>query len=141
MKRTTKPQGTAAGTETLELSVAQVYEQQLRRVVDEWAEKALELLVEDIRTLDRPGGVREIEPQTSDALRRTLCIFGADAVKGWVVLPPAPKPAEFSLPPPSKSALERAAQIRRIEESAKSDVNLKNRINEDRERTRLPPLP
>lgn len=44
-------------------------------------------------------------------------------------------------PEPSKSALERAAQIRRIEESSRSDVNLKDRMNEDRERARLPPLP
>ena len=140
-KRTTKPQGTAAGTETLELSVAQVYERQLRQVLDDWAEKALEMLAEDIRTLDRPGGVLKIEPRTSDALRRTLSIFGADAVQGWVVLPPRPKPAEFRLPPPSETALERAAQVRRIEDSYTYTFDARRFVNEDRARAGLPPLP
>ena len=140
-KRTTKPQGTAAGTETLELSVAQVCERQLRQVLDNWAEKALEMLAEDIRTLERPGGVLKIEPRTSDALRRTLSIFGADAVRSWAVLPPRPKPAEFSLPPPSESALERAAQVRRIEDGYVYQVDMRRVVNEDRARAGLPPLP
>ena len=141
--RTTKPkpQGTAAGTETLELSVAQVCERQLRQVLDEWAEKAIEMLAEDIRTLERPRGVLKIEPRTSDALRRTLSIFGADAVKGWVVLPLRPKPAEFRLPPPSESALERAAQVRRIEDGYVYTVDMRRFVNEDRARAGLPPLP
>ena len=140
-KRTTKPQGTAAGTETLELSVAQVCERQLRQVLDEWAEKALEMLAEDIRTLERPGGVLKIEPRTSDALRRTLSIFGADAVKGWVVLPPRPKPAEYIHPEPSKESLARAEQRKRIEDGYVYTFDQRRFVNEDRARAGLPPLP
>ena len=127
-------------TET-EQTPGQKYEQQLRQVLDEWAEKALQLLAEDIRTLDRPGSVLKIEPRTSDALRRTLSTFGADAVKGWVKLPPRPKPAEFRLAPPSESALERAAQVRRIEDGYTYTVDMRRFVNEDRARAGLPPLP
>ena len=140
-KTKTKPQDPAAGIETLELSVAQVCERQLQQLLADWAEKVSNMLAEDIRTLERPGGVLKIEPRTSDALRRTLSIFGADAVKGWVVLPSRPKPAEFRLPPPSESALERAAQVRRIEDGYTYTVDMTRIVNEDRARAGLPPLP
>jgi len=97
-KTKTKPKDPAAGTETLDLSLAKVYERQLRQKVDDWAKKALQLLVEDIRALETPEGAREIRPRTSDlALLRRLESIGGDAVNGWIVLParpPAPRMPE-----------------------------------------------
>ena len=133
-KKTSKTQDPAAATP------GQKYEAQLRQVLDEWAEKALEMLAEDAIALERP--VREIEPRTSDAaLLRTLRTFGVNAVKGWVVLPPRPKPAELRLAPPSESALERAAQVRRIEDGYVYTVDVRRFVDEDRARAGLPPLP
>ena len=143
-KRTTKPkpQDPAAGTETLELSVAQVYEQLLRRVVNEWAKKVLGMLAEDTLALERPDGVREIEPQTSDAaLLRTLCTFGAGAVKGWVQLPSRPPPAEMPRQKPNRESVERAEQRHRIEQAYVYKVDMRRVVNEDRARAGLPPLP
>ncbi len=133
-KRTTKPQPT-------EQPPGQKYETQLRQVLDKWAEKALEMLAEGLRTLDRPEGVHEIIPRTSDALQRTLCTFGADAVKTWVVLPPMPKPAEMPRRKPSKEDIARAEQRHRIEQSYVYTVDVRRFVNEDRARGGLPPLP
>ena len=130
-----KPQDPAAGTP------GQKYEKQLQQVLDDWAEKALEILAEDIRTLDRPESVREIRPQTSERTLRTLRTAAAGAVKDWVQLPSRPKPAEFSLPPPSKESIERAEQRRRIEDGYTYTVDMRRFVNEDRARAGLQPLP
>ena len=134
----TKPQDPAAETEQ---TPGQKHEAQLRQVLDDWAEKALEMLAEDIRTLERPPGARKIEPRTSDAALRTLCTFGADAVKTWVVLPPRPSPAEMPRQKPSKESIERAEQRHRIEQSYVYTVDMRRVVNEDRARAGLPPLP
>ena len=99
------------------------------------------MLAEDALAIERPAGVREIEPQTSDALLRTLCTFGAGAVKGWVKLPPAPKPAEMPRQKPNKESIERAEQRRRIEDGYVYEVDMRQIMNEDRQRAGLPPLP
>ena len=130
----TKPQD----TET-EQTPGQKYETEIQQMVDDWAKKALEMLVEDALALERPEGLREIEPGTSDALLRRLEPIGAGAVKGWVVLPSRPKPAEFSFPPPSKESVERAAQRRRIEDGYVYTVDMRRFVNEDRARQWIGP--
>ena len=135
-KRTTKPQGT-------EQPPRQKYEKaekELRQVLDEWAEKALETLAEDMRALDRRG-VRKIEPRPSAALRGALGTFAADAVRGWVVRPPMPKPAEYPPRVPSKEDTARAEQRHRIEQSYVYKLDVRRFVNEDRARGGLPPLP
>ena len=138
IKTESKAEDTIAETEQ---TPGQKYKRQLQQAIDDWPEKALELLAEDMLALKAPEGARKIKPRTLDALRRTLSTFGADAVKNWVQLPPRPKPAEFSLPPPSESALERAAQVRRIEDGYTYTVDIRRFVNEDRQRAGLPPLP
>jgi len=134
-KRTTQP----PDTET-EQTPGQKYEAQLRQVLDEWAEKALEMLAEDIRALDRQG-VLEIRPRTSAALLRRLESIGGDAVRSWVKLPPRPKPAEYPPRVPSKEDTARAEQRHRIEQSYVYKLDVRRFVNEDRARGGLPPLP
>ena len=133
---TAKPQD----TET-EQTPQQKYETEIQQVVDDWPEKALQLLAEDALALERPEDVREIRPSSSDALLRRLESIGGDAVRGWVRLPPRPKPAEFSLPAPSPESVARAEQRHRIEQSYVYTVDVRRFINEDRARGGLPPLP
>ena len=136
---TNTPQDTIAETEQ---TPGQKYEQLLRQKVDAWPQKALEMLAEDIRALETPEGVREIEPQTSDAaLLRRLESIGRDAVKGWVVLPSRPSPAEMPRQKPNKESVERAEQRRRIEDGYTYTVDIRRFVNEDRARAGLPPLP
>lgn len=135
----TKLQDTIAETEQ---TPQQKYETEIQQVLEEWPEKALKLLAADSLALEAPDGAREIKPRTLDAaLLHRLEPIGRDAVRSWVILPPAPKPAVFSLPPPSKEAVERAEQLRRIEESHTHEVDMRRIMNEDRERAGLPPLP
>ena len=137
-----KPPTTKTKPQDIEQTPGQKYEAQLRRVVDEWAEKVSNMLAEDIRALETPPGVREIEPQTSDAaLLRRLESIGRDAVKGWVVLPSRPSPAEMPRQKPNKESVERAEQRRRIEDGYTYTVDIRRFINEDRQRAGLTPLP
>ena len=139
-KRTSKPKAQDPAAET-EQTPGQKAEAQLRQVLDDWAEKALETLAEDLRTLERPRGVSKIEPRTSDAALRTLCTFGADAVKTWVKLPSRPSPAEMPRQKPNKESIERAEQRRRVEDGYVYEVDMRQIMNEDRQRAGLPPLP
>ena len=99
------------------------------------------MLAEDTPALERPNGVREIRPRTSATAVRTLCTFGAGAVKGWVVLPSRPSPAEMPRQKPNKESIERAEQRRRVEDGYVYEVDMRQIMNEDRQRAGLPPLP
>ena len=116
------------------------YEALLQGVLDKWATQALETLAEDLAALDRQD-VRKIVPTLSDALQLTLRTVGAKAVKGWVVRPPGPKPAEYIHPEPSKESLARAEQRKRIEDSYVYTFDTRRFVNEDRARAGLRPLP
>ncbi len=116
------------------------YEAQLQGVIAKWATKALETLAEDVAALDRPGAPK-IEPRPSAALQRTLGTFAVDTVRGWVVLPPRPKVAEYPAHVPSPEDIRRAEQRARIEAGAVHTFDHRRHINEDRARSGLPPLP
>ena len=144
---TKKKTGTTTKTKTKakaasEPSAAQIHVEQTQLVVDAFPGKALEILAADLLAVETTEGARKVNPRTDDpALLRRLHIIGKDAVHSWTVLPKAPKPAEFSLPPPSREAVERAEQNRRIEKSHTHKVDMRRILNEDRGRAGLPPLP
>ena len=107
-KTPTKTQDPAAGTETLELSVAQVYEQHLRVVIDEWTEASIEDLEEKIRVLDLPDDGRKFKPHTPESSRQGLRQQGERLTMSWHIPPPRPPAAPMAETPKTNIGLDRA---------------------------------
>ena len=107
-KPPSKTQDPAAETETLELSDAQVYEGQLRVVIDEWTEASIEDLEEKIRALDLPKDGRKFQPHTSKVSRQALRQQGERLTMSWHIPPPRPPAAPMAETLKTNTGLDRA---------------------------------
>ena len=107
-KTPTKTQDPAAETETLELSVAQVYEQQVQLAIDDCTGESLELLEAKFRALDLPDDGRKFQPHTSEVFRSDLRNQFVRLARSWHIPPPRPPAAPMAETPKTNTGLDRA---------------------------------
>ena len=89
-KPPSKTQDPAAETETLELSVAQVYEQQVQLAIDDCTGESLKLLEAKFQALDLPDDGRKFQPHTSEVSRSDLRNQFVRLARSWHIPPPRP---------------------------------------------------
>ena len=105
----TKPQDPAAETtKTLELSVAQVYEQQVQLAIDDCTAESLELLEAKFQALDLPDDGRKFQPHTSEVSRSDLRNQFVRLARSWHIPPPRPPAAPMAETPKTNIGLDRA---------------------------------
>jgi len=124
-KKKPKPAPTETATTAPDQTPSQIYDQQVQQVLDDWTTESVEDLETRIRALDMPDDRLKFNPTTSESSLRNLRNLGEWFVRSWHVPPPRPKPAEFPRPEPTQHSLERAAQRKRIEESYRSQVDVR----------------
>ena len=116
--KTTKPSLEETSEVPPELSVAQVYEQQVQLVIDDCTGESLKLLEAKFQALDLPGDGRKFQPHTSEVSRSDLRNQFVRLARSWHIPPPRPPAAPMPEPLKTTAGLVRAgfydAEKRRI---------------------------